>query len=488
MEGVDGLTKEGVMERGGPTVRGRKANRIAIVGSGSAAFAAALKAREAGFGVTLVEGADRIGGTCVNVGCVPSKILIAAARVAHLQAAHPFAGIARNRPGIDRSVLLAQQQDRVDELRAAKYERILDSDPGISLVRGWARFVDRRTLVVDRGDDGECRIEADRTLIATGSSPFVPDIPGLAGTPYWTSTEALESETMPGHLIVLGGSVVAVEFAQAFRRLGSRVTIVARSRLLSQADPALGDGLQAIFEAEGIEVVTGTVPEAVDYVDETFIVRTTTGEIRGDRLLVATGRRPNTAGLGLEAAGVATDATGAIRVDDRLRTNVDGIHAAGDCTDLPRYVYVAAAAGSRAAICMTGGDARLDLATMPAVVFTDPQVATVGLDEAQARADGIDCESRTLVLGNVPRALVDFDERGFVKLVAERGGGRLLGCQVLAAGGGEIVQMAALAIAGGMTVADLAGRLFPYLTMAEALKLCAQTFTRDLNRLSCCAG
>ena len=461
---------------------------IAIIGSGSGAFAAAIRALEAGARVTLIEGAELIGGTCVNIGCVPSKIMIRAAHIAHLQAHHPFTGLSRQAPQIERAALVAQQQARVEELRHAKYERILEDNPDIQLLRGWARFQDARTLIVSRADGTEQSVTADRILIASGATPAIPEIPGLKDTPYWTSTEALVAETLPRHLLVLGGSVVALELAQAFRRLGSAVTLLARSTLLSREDPQLGAGLQRVFEKEGIRVLTHSVPAAVSHDGEDFILRTSAGEIRGDRLLVATGRRPNTRALALEKAGIATDPRGGIIIDDRMRTSVEHIYAAGDCTDQPQYVYVAAAAGTRAAINMTGGDARLDLTAMPAVVFTEPAVATVGLDETQAASRDIETESRTLDLENVPRALANFDTHGFIKLVAEKDSGRLLGCRVLAAEGGEIIQAAALAIRNRMSVADLAEQLFPYLTMVEGLKLCAQTFSKDVRQLSCCAG
>lgn len=460
---------------------------VAIIGSGSAAFAAAIRAAEAGADVTVIEAAT-VGGTCVNVGCVPSKILIRAAHVAHLAARHPFAGLERHAPALDRKALTAQQQARVAELRQAKYESILEANPGINLLRGFASFEDAKTLVVRHADGTERRLTADRILIATGRSPQIPDLPGLAGTPFWTSTEALGAGDMPDHLIVYGGSVVALELAQAYLRLGSKVTLVARGALLSKEDPALGKALQAALEEEGMRVLTNTTIKAVRFDGRTFELETSAGTLRGDKLLIATGRKPNTAGLALERAGVAVDESGAIVVDDHLRTSVPHIYAAGDCTHLPQFVYVAAAAGTRAAINMTGGDAALDLSVMPAVVFTDPQVATVGLSEAQANKLGMETESRTLTLDNVPRALANFDTRGFIKLVADKPSGRLLGAQVLAAEGGEIIQTAALAIRNRMTVADLAGQLFPYLTMVEGLKLCAQTFTRDVKQLSCCAG
>jgi mercuric reductase len=460
---------------------------VAIIGTGSAAFAAAIRAVEEGAAVTVIE-ASTTGGTCVNVGCVPSKILIRAAHVAHLQARHPFPGLARHAPTLDRKALVAQQQARVEELRHAKYENILETNRGIRLLRGFARFEDAKTLVVKQPDGTEKRLTPDRTLIATGRAPQIPHVPGLAGTPFWTSTEALIAEETPAHLIVYGGSVVALELAQAYLRLGSRVTLVARGTLLSKEDSALGEGLKAALVEEGMRVLTHTTVTAVRFDGKAFELQTSAGPIGGDKLLVATGRKPNTAELGLDRAGVTTDASGAIVVDDHLRTSVPHIYAAGDCTDAPQFVYVAAAAGTRAAINMTGGDAALDLSVVPAVVFTDPQVATVGLTEAQANKLGMKTDSRILTLDNVPRALANFDTRGFIKLVAEKGSGRLLGAQVLAAEGGEIIQTAALAIRNRMTVADLAGQLFPYLTMVEGLKICAQTFTKDVKALSCCAG
>lgn len=461
--------------------------QVAVLGSGSAAFACAIRAAEAGAQVTMIE-SGTVGGTCVNVGCVPSKITIRAAHIAHLERHNPFAGIADTEPTIDRGRLVAQQQARVEELRHAKYESIVEQNPSIHLIHGRARFQDARTLRIRAADGTEQTLHADRILIATGAAPAVPPIPGLKDTPYWTSTEALVAERLPEHLIVLGGSVVAVELAQAFRRLGAQVTVLARSTLLSREDPALGAGLKEAFEAEGIEVRLHTVPERVQYADGLYTLQIGTERLRGDALLVATGRRPNTADLGLEAAGVAADAHGAVVIDARLRTSAESIYAAGDCTDQPQFVYVAAAAGTRAAINMTGGAAALDLSSMPAVVFTDPQVATVGLSEAQAEREGIETDSRVLTLDNVPRALANFDITGFIKLVAERATGRLLGAQLLAAEGGEIIQSAALALRNRMTIQELADQLFPYLTMVEGLKLCAQTFTRDVKQLSCCAG
>jgi mercuric reductase len=461
---------------------------IAIIGSGGAAMAAALKSVELGAKVTLIE-RGTIGGTCVNIGCVPSKIMIRAAHIAHLRRESPFdAGIVATIPTIDRKKLLTQQQARVDELRHAKYENILDSNPAITVLNGAARFKDDQRLVVQLNEGGEREVAFDRCLIATGASAAVPPISGLEDTPYWTSTEALVSASIPSRLAVIGSSVVAVELAQAFARLGSKVTILARSTLLLREDPAVSEAITAAFRAEGIEVLEHTQAINIAYTNDEFVLTTSNGEIRADKLLVATGRAPNTRSLALEAAGVAVNALGAVNISKAMRTSSPHIYAAGDCTDQPQFVYVAAAAGTRAAINMAGGDAVLVLTTMPAVVFTDPQIATVGLSETEARMQGLETDSRTLTLDNVPRALANFDTRGFIKIVAEAGSGRLLGVQAVAPEAGELIQTAAIAIRAGMAVHDLADQLFPYLTMVEGLKLCAQTFTKDVGQLSCCAG
>lgn len=474
----------GDVQRGG----GGVPLHIAVIGSGGAAMAAALKAVEQGARVTLVE-RGVIGGTCVNIGCVPSKIMIRAAHVAHLRRESPFDdGIEASSPTIRRDRLLGQQQARVDELRHAKYENILADTPAITVLRGEARFRDGHSLLVRQADGAEHHVVFDRCLIATGASPAIPPIPGLQGAPYWTSQEALETEMIPPRLAVIGSSVVAVELAQAFARLGSQVTILARSTLFFREDPAIGEAVTAAFRAEGIEVLEHTQASKVAYANGEFVLAAGQGELRVDKLLVATGRTPNTQALALEAARVAVNPQGGVVIDTAMRTSAPSIYAAGDCTDQPQFVYVAAAAGTRAAVNMTGGEATLDLATMPAVVFSDPQVATVGLTEAEARHAGIETDSRLLTLDNVPRALANFDTRGFIKLVAEAGSGRLIGVQAVTPEAGEIIQTAALAIRARMTVGELGDQLFPYLTMVEGLKLAAQTFSKDVTQLSCCAG
>lgn len=388
---------------------------------------------------------------------------------------------------VDRVKLVQQQQARVEELRNNKYESILRDHTAITVLKGDARFVDAHNLTVKLNDGGEQAVHFDRAFIGTGARPSQPTIPGLADTPYLTSTSALVLDTVPERLIVIGAGFVALELAQAFARLGSEVTVLARSRLLSREDTAIGETIEAAFNREGIKVLRQTQTSRVDYSNNEFIVDTNAGALRADQLLVATGRTPNTEALNLAGIGVETS-RGAIQVDEHLQTTAPGVYAAGDCTDQPQFVYVAAAGGSRAAVNMTGGEATLDLGAMPGVMFTDPQVATAGLTEAEALEQGFSIDTRALELENVPRALVNFDTHGFIKMVAERDSGRLLGVQAVTAEAGELIQTAVMALRAGMTVEDIGNELFPYLTMVEGLKLCAQTFTKDVSQLSCCAG
>jgi len=461
---------------------------IAIIGTGSGAFAAAIKAVELGARVSIIEGADIIGGTCVNVGCVPSKILIRAAHIAHLQSHHSFDGVPFNTPKINRKAMVEQQQSMVEKLRYAKYESILESNPSITLIKGKAKFKNSDTLIIEKTNAESFELKANKFLLAVGARPKLPEIKGLSSTPYWTSTEALVAENIPQKLIVLGGSVVALELAQAFCHLGSQVTIMARSTLLSKEDADIGDSLTQILKEEGIKVMLNSVPDEITHDGKQFTVSTKNTSQVCEQLLVATGRQSNADSLELKNAGVAVTPSDEVKIDDYMQTSVKHIYAAGDCTSQPQFVYVAAAAGTRAAKNMTGDHIAINLSVVPKVVFTTPQVASVGLTESQAKAAGIKVQTSLLHLENVPRAIANMDTRGFIKLIAEKDSGRIIGCHLIANEGGEIIQTAALAISNETTIEELANQLFPYLTMVEGLKLCAQTFNKDVSQLSCCAG
>jgi mercuric reductase len=461
---------------------------LAIVGSGGGAFAAAIRALGLGARVVMVE-RGTIGGTCVNVGCVPSKTLLKAADTYHHAGRHPFEGIETKAGAVDYGALVAQKDGLVSDLRQEKYADLVD-EYGWDFVEGEASFEDEETLRV-----GERIIRAGAYVVATGARPAVPEIPGLEEVGYMTSTTSMEQDRLPGSVLVIGAGYVGLEQGQLLSRLGSRVTVMQRgTRLLKEQEPEVSEAVREGLEREGIEVLTGVMVERAEKAQDgkKRLHLTVGGEERvleGEEILVAAGRRPNVEELGLDRAGVELDERGAVRVDEGLGTTNPRVWAVGDVTLGPQYVYVAAHEGAMAVDNTLSGEGKtLDFGALPGVMFTDPQVATVGLTEARARAEGRDVEASVLPLSAVPRALVNRDTLGVVKLVAEKGTGRLLGAHVAAENAGEVIYAATLAVRFGLTVSDLADGFAPYLTMSEGLKLAAQTFRRDVSKLSCCAA
>ncbi len=460
---------------------------LAVIGAGSAGFSAAITAAETGAQVALI-GHGTIGGTCVNVGCVPSKALIRAAEaVHHANAASRFDGISALARVTDWNALRAQKDALVASLRQAKYIDLLPAYNGVAYLEGKARLENGGVTL-----EGE-HIDAGKVIIATGSREFVPPIPGIAEVPYLTSTSAFELDALPESLIVIGGGYIGCELAQMFARLGVEVTILFRSRLLPEAEPEISQALATYFEAEGVSVqrVDGyqSIRANEDGIALSVAIGGSSETFEARRVLLSAGREANTGGLGLEEAGVALLPNGGIEVDDRMRTSKPGVYAAGDVTGRDLFVYMAAHGAKIAALNALDGDARrYDNLAMPAVVFTDPQVASVGLTEAAAKARGIEVRTSILPLDNVPRALAARDTRGLIKLVAEAATGKLIGAHILAPEGADSIQTAALAIKQGLTYTELGEMIFPYLTTVEGLKLAAQTFDMDVSKLSCCAG
>jgi mercuric reductase len=461
---------------------------LAIIGAGSAGFSAAITAADTGAQVALI-GHGTIGGTCVNVGCVPSKALIRAAEaVHHANAASRFAGISGAARVNDWNALRAQKDELVTSLRQAKYIDLLPTYNGIAYLEGKARLEKNGGVTLD----GK-HVDAGKVIIATGSREFVPPIPGIADVPYLTSTSAFELEDLPDSLIVIGGRYIGCELAQMFARAGVEVTIVFRSRLLPDAEPEISQALATYFKDEGIRVqrVGGyeNIRARAGGVALSAVIDGAPETLEAQRILLSAGRTANIDGLGLEEADVALFPDGGIEVDDRMRTTKAGVYAAGDVTGRDLFVYMAAYGAKIAALNALNGDARrYDNLAMPAVVFTDPQVASVGLTEAAARARGIEVKTSTLSLDNVPRALAARDTRGLIKLVAESATRKLIGAHILAPEGADSIQTAALAIKQGLTYTELGEMIFPYLTTVEGLKLAAQTFDMDVSKLSCCAG
>jgi mercury(II) reductase len=460
---------------------------LAVIGAGSAGFSAVITAAELGANVALI-GHGTIGGTCVNIGCVPSKTLIRATETLHQAgAASRFAGVRAEGRIEDWRAVVRQKDDLVSSLRQTKYVDLLPSYNNVAYVEGRARLTNDGVAV-----DGN-PIKAGKVVVATGAAPALPPIPGIESVPYLTSTTALELERLPRSLLMIGGGYIGCELGQMFARAGVKVTIAFRSRLLPEAEPEIGEALTGYFREEGIVVRGGLsyrdIRHGPDGVALSVLVDGAAETIHAEQVLVTTGRHPNTEGLGLVEAGVELLPNSGIRVDDRMRTTKPGVYAAGDVTGRDEFVYMAAYGARIAAENALNGDGkRYDATAMPAVVFTDPQVASVGLTEAKARRRGLEVQASIVPLEYVPRALAARDTRGLIKLVAEAGSGRLLGAHILAPEGADSIQTAALAIKCRLTVQQLAETIFPYLTTVEGLKLAAQSFTRDVAKLSCCAG
>ncbi len=469
-------------------VSGGKGYDLLTIGGGSAAFAAAIKGAELGARVAIVE-KGTIGGTCVNIGCVPSKTLIKAAELCYHSAYPQFEGLTACPPPSDWQRVVRQKDELVAALRQGKYVDVAAVYPNITIIRGEAQLLGGRRVRVDG-----TVYEPEKILVATGSSPWVPPIPGLHEAGFLDSEQALSLDALPASMIIIGGGSIGLEFAQLFTRFGVRVMVLESGPHVARAEePEIGQALVRYLEDEKVRICTNVRITRVERQEGEYLVHTETNgkaEIcRAERLLVATGRRPNTSGYGLEAAGVKVGAKAEIVVNDYLQTTNPDIYAAGDCIGDPMYVYVAAYAGGLAAENALTGVARIfDLTALPHVTFTDPQIASVGLTERQAKEQGLRVQTAVLSLQHVPRALAARNTKGLIKLVAEEGTGRLLGAHVLAAEAGEVIQEATLAIRFGLSVQDLADTFHPYLTMAEGLKLAALTFKKDVSKLSCCAA
>jgi mercuric reductase len=372
-------------------------------------------------------------------------------------------------------------------MRKEKYEDLLGAY-GIDLVLGAARFADERTLEVDGQP-----LRAAAYLIATGAVPAVPQIPGLADAGYLTSTSALDLERVPETLAVIGANAVGLELGQLFCHLGTQVTFFdVLDRVAPFEEPEISAALADVLREQGAHICTQA---RITRVEPDGARRLLMAEVDGtrrrftvDQILVATGRRPDTAELGLDAAGINVDGAGAVVVNETLRTSNPSVFAAGDVTGAPQFVYLAAHHGALAAEnALPGRTHRVDLAALPRVTFTTPQIAAAGLTEAEARDAGHAVKTSVLPLTAVSRALVNHDTRGLVKIVADESTDKVLGVHMLAQGAGEVIQAAVYAVKFGLTVTDLAETWTPYLTMAESLRLAAQTFTRDVSKLSCCA-
>jgi mercuric reductase len=472
---------------------------LVILGSGSTAFAAALHAAELGKTAVMTE-FRTVGGTCANRGCLPSKNLIEAARLVY-DAAHPrYPGLTPVQMPVNWAELVAQKDEIIQEYRAHKYESLLDDPERIQLVFGQARLLSAHEVEVQT-PDGVRYLVGEQLLIATGSQPAIPAVPGLSDVPYLTS-DLLSSDDdpwgtelreQPRSLLILGGGYISLELGQMFARFGTEVTLVTRGRrILSGYEPEIAEALTEILQEEGIRILTGAQVRGVERSGE-GVALSLKQTLSAEKLLVATGRRPNTQEIGLEQVGVELDPAGAVRVDRTLRTTVPHIWAAGDVIGCETGSQMATPVGAHdgkiaAHNALSGEPPReVDHTVIPRTIFTDPQVAVVGLTDEEAVAAGISCDCNTIPLSVVPRAGAIRDTRGVIKMVLDASTRRVVGVSMLGVNAGEVIHEAAMALRFGATTEDFIDLIHVYPTMAEALKLVALSFTKDVNRLSCCA-
>lgn len=460
---------------------------LLILGGGAAAFAAATEADRRKLRTVIINAGLPMGGTCVNVGCVPSKHLLAVGKNLYHPAHPDFASVEAINPAFNFERAMADKDKLVLALRQQNYQDVLNSLSHVEFVEGRGRLVGPHQVRV-----GEQVLSGDKILIATGSSTKVPPFKGLAETGYLTHIEALELDHLPASLIVLGSGFLALEFAQIFNRMGTKVTLVARApRILRVQEPEISDALRSCLESEGIEILTETHVQSVSKVAGGKRVNVTSKNeervLETEDILLATGVRGNVDELGLEDIGVEVVDNDHILVNDQMQTSLPHIYAAGDVTGRKRLETVAAKEG-KLAVENAFADAgkSIDFNSIPYAVFTDPEVASVGLTEAEYMDQHGTCSCRTIPMDMIPRAVAVNDTRGLLKMVAHHETGQVLGVHILAANASEMIHEATLAVKHGLSVDDLIDTVHIFPTYSEAIKIAAQAFRRDISTMSCC--
>lgn len=465
---------------------------LIIIGGGSAAFSAAIKAESIGLSTLMVNGGLNFGGTCVNVGCVPSKNLIRAGETAFHATYSNFTGIKPKGVDIDFAQIIKDKKKLVATLQEKKYMDVVSDFENLKMVTGWAEFKDNKTIIVD----GKTEYTALKFIIATGATTNIPTIEGLNEIGYLTNVSLFDLEEKPESITIMGAGYIGLEIAMAYNRLGVKVRIIEfTDRVLRTQTPDISEALETQMRKEGIEILPNFRAVKFEMKGSDTIIHckcpdgSFTQIVEKGKVVIATGTKPNTIQLGLDKIGLELTKSGNIAVSEKMETNLSNIYATGDVTNTPAFVYTAAFEGKIAVEnAFSGAENKADYSSLPWVVFTDPQIAGACLDEEQAKAKGIPFEVSKLELKDVPRAIAANDTRGFIKLIRNTETDKLIGARVVAPEGGELIQQLSMAIKYGITVKDLAESFYPYLTLGEGIKLAAITFGKDVSKLSCCAS
>ncbi len=441
---------------------------VVVLGSGAPGKLISWALARRGQRVAVVE-RRYVGGSCPNIACLPSKNVVHSAKVAQYVRRGAEFGIG----GGDRKVDMAAVRDRkrrmVDGLVEMHLEQYRSS--GAELIMGSGRFVAPGAIEVALNAGGTRTLRGQNVVIDTGSRARLDDTPGLAESGPLTHVEALDLDQLPEHLLILGGGYVGLELAQAFRRLGSRVTIVERNgALIHREDTDVIEAVEQLLRDEGVEIQTGTVVDRVEGTSgESVRLHTAAGLIEGTHLLVASGRIPNTDGIGLDLAGVETDERGHVRVDERLRTTAAGVWAAGDCAGSPQFTHIGEDDFRVLLANLTGGDRVTTRRQVPYCLFTDPELARVGLSEREAQERGVRYRVARVPTRSVMRAWTVSEPRGFFKALVEADGDRILGFTAFSPEAGEVMAVVQVAMLAGLPYTALRDAVLTHPTMAEGL-------------------
>jgi len=453
---------------------------LIILGGGAAAFSCALKASEMDVKIAMIE-KGTIGGTCVNVGCVPTKYFLDVGEKIHECASICDSG------NTDFKKIIENKDKIVSYQREQKYTNVLESVPNVDYIAGHAKFKSNNEIEING-----VVISAKNILIATGSSSIVLPIQGTNDVDYLTNIEALDLDTKPESMIVIGGRALGLEFAQMFSRFGTKVTILQRNkRLIPNEEPEISDSLRQYLEEEGITIHTGVEIKSVRKQDnETIVSFSVDGneqESSAEKLLLATGRTPNTKDLGLENTDVNLSSKGEVIVNEEMRTSVSHIYAAGDVIGEPMLETVAAKEGNIVASnAFFDAHKKMNFGAVPHAIFTSPQVASVGISEQESMEKFASCSCRTLLMEDVPKALVVGKTKGLIKMVIHPQTQQILGVHILSDLAADIIHEATLAVKQKLTIHDIIDTVHVFPTMSESIKLVATSFKKNVKKLSCC--
>ena len=475
---------------------------LVILGGGAASFAALTEASGRGLSTALVNTGLPLGGTCVNVGCVPSKHLLALGETAATPQENPFDAVqySDGEPTVDWTGAVDGTDELVERFRQANYVDVAEQFE-TDIYEGYGKLVEDTTIEVVDGVDEGARITGAKALVATGSSPWAPPLDGLDDIDYYTSESILEERDLPESIVIIGGGYIALEWGQILHRVGVDVTILQRSeRVLSGMDGQLSREIHCAFEAEGIRISTsndfqrvrgqvtdGEAEARQSRVAVETVVDGTERTITGDALFVATGVQANTEDIGLETVGVETNDEGTVQVDEYFRTTNPDVYAAGDVIGEPELEAVAAKEGNHAVKNAFGEEGvTIDYDAVPAVVFTSPEVASVGTTEREYVDEHGTCSCRTIQMADVPRAKAVKNTDGFVQVVKHHETDEIVGVHMVGPRGADTIMEATLAVKFGLTVDDIIATVHPFPTFSEAFKHACQAFRRDTSTMSCC--